>query len=71
MKRNPTVANIWEEENTTVVKLKSGKKEKYKLTNEIEKKLFVDKYGEPPLSPPKVVYKPAPPPPPKPTTVSQ
>jgi hypothetical protein len=75
MKRNPTVANIWQEENITIVKLKLGKKEKYKLENEIEKKTFVDKYGEPPLNPPKVVnvkvYKPVPPPPPKPSTVSQ
>ena len=75
MKRNPTVANVWEEENIIVVKLRSGKKEKYKFTNQTEKKSFVDKYGEPPLHPPKVVNvkvsKPAPPPPPKPAIISQ
>ena len=75
VKRNPSIESVWEEENTTVVKLKSGKKEKYKFTNQTEKKSFVDKYGEPPLSPPKVinvkVYKPSPPPPPKPSDISQ
>jgi NurA-like 5'-3' nuclease len=68
-KRNPTVANIWIEDNLTIIKLKSGKKEKYNLKNETEKNSFVERYGEPPIKPPKVVnikkIK-APPPPPKP-----
>ena len=68
LKRNPTVANIWIEDNLTIIKLKSGKKEKYNLKNELEKKSFVEKYGTPPINPPKVVdikkFKPPPPPPP-------
>jgi hypothetical protein len=69
MKRNPAVANIWMEEYLTIIKFKSGKKEKYDLKNEAEKKSFVEKYGEPPINPPKIVevkkFKPLPPPPPK------
>ena len=70
LKRNPTVATIWQEENTTIIRLKSGKKEKYNLKNETEKKSFVIKYGAPPIHPPRIVdiktkFKPPPPPPPK------
>jgi len=72
-KRNPSVANLnWKKSNTAVLKLKSGKEEKYNLDVETDKKSFVEKYGEPPLkppSPPKVditKFKAPPPPPPKP-----
>jgi len=70
LKRNPTVANLWLQNNLTIVKLKSGKEEKYDLKDETEKKSFVEKYGEPPVKPPTIVeikkYKPFVPPPPPP-----
>jgi hypothetical protein len=70
IKRNPTVANIWmQKDDITIIKLRSGKEEKYNLKNETEKKSFIEKYGEPPMNPPKAdikKFKAPPPPPPKP-----
>ena len=73
-KRNPTVANVWLDGTKTLIKLKSGKREEYNLTNEAERKSFVEKYGEPPVNPPRVIEirkskPPLPPPPPRPKEV--
>lgn len=51
--RNPGVASVeWNETKTIVLKLKSGKEEKYNLTIAAEKKAFTEKYGKPPIMPP-------------------
>jgi len=53
LKKNPDVSDInWQETKTIILKLKSGKEEKYNLTNEAEKKSFTDKYGKTPIQPP-------------------
>jgi hypothetical protein len=58
-KRNPGVANLsWQGPYQITIKLKNGKQEEYDLSNGLQKKNFVDKYGSPPIPPP-------PPPPPK------
>lgn len=57
-KRNPSVANLsWQGPHQITIKLKNGKQEEYDLRNGLQKKKFVDKYGNPPIPPP--------PPPPK------
>ena len=59
LKKNPDIADVnWQERKTIILKLKSGKEEKYNLETEDGKKSFTGKYGKPPIQPP-------PPPPPK------
>jgi hypothetical protein len=58
-KRNPGVANLsWQGPYQITIKLKNGNQEEYDLSNGLQKRNFVDKYGSPPIPPP-------PPPPPK------
>ena len=62
LKRNPSVKNLgWNHQNVLTVHLKSGKQEKYNLSDEKSRKAAEDKYGELPAAPP-----PPPPPPPPP-----
>ena len=61
MKKNPSVAYIeWKDSLNAIATLKNKKIENYNLGVAEEKKIFIEKYGVPPMPPP-----PPPPPPPK------
>lgn len=53
LQRNTAVSSVgWKPGNNIVIHLKDGKEETYNLQNETIKKVFVAKYGTPPLGPP-------------------
>lgn len=65
LKRNPGVEALgWNDKNEMIVRLKSGKEERYNLQNEQSREAAEAKYGELPAAPPPPPL--APPPPPKP-----
>ena len=65
LKRNPLVESLgWTVENKVIVRLKSGKEERYDLKDEKSNKQVTEKYGELPVAPPPPPL--APPPPPRP-----
>lgn len=64
LKRNPSVKSLgWTAENKVIVRLKSGKEDRYDLDDEKSRKEVTEKYGELPVAPPPPPL--APPPPPK------
>ncbi|MBS1633340.1 MAG: hypothetical protein JST10_12290 [Bacteroidetes bacterium] len=59
LKKNQTIFHLsWKSSEQIIVHLKNGKTEKYNLGDENEKKLFVEKYGLPPMPPPPPPQKP-------------
>lgn len=62
LKKNPTVESLaWNADDEVIVRLKSGKEERYNLNDEKGRKAVETKYGKLPVAPP-----PPPPPPPPP-----
>ncbi|HEY0039413.1 MAG TPA: hypothetical protein VGB71_02060 [Flavisolibacter sp.] len=62
LQRNPSVKSLgWNFENEVIVRLKSGKEERYKLDNEASRKAAETKYGKLPAAPPPPPPPPAPP----------
>jgi hypothetical protein len=67
LKRNPSVKSlVWKENDELIIRLKSGKEERYQLNNEKSRNEAAAKYGELPSAPPPPPPPPAPPAPPKP-----
>jgi len=73
LKRNSCVKSLsWTEKNELIVRLKSGKEEKYNLADDKSVKEAESKYGKLPAAPPPPpLPPPAPPPPPKPPKKTQ
>jgi hypothetical protein len=64
LKRNPSVKSLgWTKKNEMIVRLKSGKEEKYSLDDEKTIKEVEAKYGQLPVAPPPPPLPPPPPPP--------
>jgi hypothetical protein len=67
LKRNPSVQSlVWKENDELIIRLKSGKEERYQLDNEKNRNEAAAKYGELPSAPPPPPPPPASPAPPKP-----